>query len=137
MYTILTLFKKDANIVKELISAPILPVMECFSTTMEMSGKYGSSFLTGILNFINQNGDYLEVHMEFIDENKYREWHDIFGEIHDKARAELDQYFRENGIVFARYFQYPDLADLQGSKNLSEFVPRNEILKQIPIDVNY
>ena len=128
MYTILTLYKKDAKVVEELFLGPIEPVLLCFSTNVEINGKYGSGFLASMQGMVNSAGDYAEIHMEFIDHDKYQEWHDLFGSAHDSARAELDQYLRNNGITVTRYFEQTDLADPTGTKPISEFVPRNEIL---------
>lgn len=129
MYTILTLFKKDADVLKELFLGPVEPVLACFSTDHAVDGKYGSGFLSSMQGMVNNAGDYVEIHMEFIDNDKYQEWHTLFGTTHDSARAELDRYLRDNGIEVNRYFESTDLADPTGTKLISEFVPRNEFLK--------
>lgn len=137
MYTILTLFKKDTDIIKELFLGPTEPVLACFSTNSSIDGKYGSAFLASMQGIVNNSGDYVEIHMEFIDNEKYQEWHDIFGATHDPARAELDRYLRDRGITVTRYFESTDLADPAGTKPISEFVPRNEFLTPFSNPVNF
>lgn len=129
MYTILTLFKKDADVVKELFLGPVEPVLACFSTDYEIDGKYGSGFLSNMQGMVNNAGDYVEIHMEFIDHDQYQEWHRLFGATHDPARSELDRYLRDNGIEVNRYFESTDLADPNGTHPISKFVPKNEFLK--------
>lgn len=128
MYTILTLYKANSDIIQELFNGPIEPVMLCFSSNIDVNGKFGGSFLSYLQGLVNRSGDYSEIHMEFINHENYQEWHEIFGHIHDPARASLDQYFKDNGIIFQRYFEFTDLADTIGTKPISDFVPHNELL---------
>lgn len=137
MYTVLTLYKKNTNVMDELFLGPVEPVLMCFSTNHEINGKYGISFLADVQAYVSKTGEYGEVHMEFINEDKYQEWHDTFGDSHDPARAELDAYLRSQGITVQRYFETTDLADPSGTKPISEFVPRNEMLNVFvkPIEI--
>lgn len=129
MYTVLTLYKKNTNVMDELFLGPIEPVLMCFSTNHEVDGKYGISFLADMQGFVSNTGEYGEVHMEFVNEDKYQEWHGIFGASHDTARAALDHHLRLQGITVQRYFEGTDLADPLGTKPISEFIPKNEMLK--------
>lgn len=137
MYTILTLFKEESNVMQEFFLGPVEPVLMCFSTNHEINGSFGSSFLSSMQGLINKAGDYVEIHMEFIDHEKYQEWHEIFGPSHDPARLALDQYLKDNNIIFQRYFEFTDLADPTGTKPISAFIPKNELLYPFskPVDV--
>jgi hypothetical protein len=104
----------EGNVYEQMCkSASYIQAIYCFPVPSE--------YFVSLENKVNQNSSYLEQHIYFHSEEKYKEWYGIFGEILEELMEEIHEDFLSYGIVYRRFFDDVEVSGAARAESLSEF----------------
>lgn len=83
-----------------------------------------SEYFAIIEQKISENRSYFESHIIFNDEEKYKEWYSIFGEICEELMEEIDTDFTNSGIKYRRFFEKVEIAKAANAEPIEDFVSK-------------
>lgn len=115
--TVTTFELPESDIYSVLFSTPGMDVVSsCF-----VLGE--NPYLDSAEIKISNDRSYMEVHINFHDENNYNSWHDQWASVHDNVRIIAFNLLKNAGVSIERYWETSDLA-MPGSRPISEFVSK-------------
>jgi hypothetical protein len=70
---------------------------------------------------ISENKSYFEQHIYFPNEEKYKEWHGIFGEILEELVEEITDDFSKHNISYRRFFDNVEISGAARAEPMGDF----------------
>jgi hypothetical protein len=70
---------------------------------------------------VNNTKSYLEQHIYFHNEEKYKEWYAIFGEILEELVQEITDDFSKNNISYRRFFDNVEISGAARAEPMIDF----------------
>lgn len=94
-------------------SASYIQAIYCFPTPSE--------YFAIIEQKISEDRSYFEQHIYFHNEEKYKEWYAIFGEILEELVEEINDEFSKNDISYRRFFDNVEISGAARAEPMSSF----------------
>jgi hypothetical protein len=94
-------------------SASYIQAIYCFPSPSE--------YFATIEQKINDERSYFEQHIYFHDEEKYKEWYAVFGEILEELVEEIAEDFAKNNISYRRFFDNVEISGAARAEPMSDF----------------
>lgn len=127
--TVGTFEKEGSNIITELLLMPEWQNSELFFVAQdEESSAIGSLFFESTEVRTNEDRSYFETHIYFHSEEKFLEWWEAYGAIHEEIFIATLAKIADLGITVHRYFDNPALVEIENALPMSDFVGRENLI---------
>ena len=94
-------------------SASYIQAIYCFPNPSE--------YFTLIEQKVNREKSYFEQHIYFHNEEKYKEWYAVFGEILEELVEEIADEFAKSNISYRRFFDNVETSGAIRAEPMSDF----------------